>query len=282
MNAAVRKFLSEQGVTGIRYDNRIEGGGFSYVMWDRSHVHSALTGQPLASFAGEKARTADHEALAKAKGMEAAGKPREDIWRDTGWFKGVDGKWRFEIDDSTATLNETGKRRNTLEDAVSHKDFFDAYPTHKGARGLNLSTRMTYLKPESRILRGGEAVWRGGWDGVGIRDDLGPIETLSGTLHEMQHAAQDAEGFGAGSALKSDAYWKSSGEVEARAVEKRMDMTPAERRARPPWLDYDIPEADQIVNFGADEQRSAGDSRSPPGTARGVQAGEPYAAVAEG
>jgi hypothetical protein len=35
-------------------------------------------------------------------------------------------------------------------------------------------------------------------------------------------------------------------EVAARTVEKRRDMTPEDRRARPPWLDYDVPEADQL------------------------------------
>jgi len=37
--------------------------------------------------------------------------------------------------------------------------------------------------------------------------------------------------------------------VEARAVEARRDLTPEQRRARPPWLDYDVPEGDQIVRF---------------------------------
>ena len=45
------------------------------------------------------------------------------------------------------------------------------------------------------------------------------------------------------------AYNNVSGEVEARAVQKRANMTPAERRARHPWLDYDVPESDQIVMF---------------------------------
>lgn len=45
------------------------------------------------------------------------------------------------------------------------------------------------------------------------------------------------------------AYMVHAGEVEARAVQKRMDMTPAERRARAPWLDYDVPEDQQIVRM---------------------------------
>lgn len=57
-----------------------------------------------------------------------------------------------------------------------------------------------------------------------------------------------------------EAYKRVAGEVEARTVQKRMDLTPEERRARPPWLDYDVPEKDQIVRFGSSHpQMSAED-----------------------
>lgn len=42
-------------------------------------------------------------------------------------------------------------------------------------------------------------------------------------------------------------YGRTLGEVEARTVQARKDLTPDERRARPPWEDYDIPESQQIV-----------------------------------
>ena len=54
---------------------------------------------PLFAFGGYRAVTADHDALARAKSMEAAGKSAREIHRETGWFKRADG-WRFEIDDS--------------------------------------------------------------------------------------------------------------------------------------------------------------------------------------
>jgi hypothetical protein len=44
-------------------------------------------------------------------------------------------------------------------------------------------------------------------------------------------------------------YRRHAGETEARTVQKRETLTAAERQARPPWLDYDVPEADQIVRF---------------------------------
>jgi hypothetical protein len=46
-----------------------------------------------------------------------------------------------------------------------------------------------------------------------------------------------------------EAYRQLAGETEARAVQKRMDMTPEERAARPFYADFDVPEADQIVRY---------------------------------
>lgn len=48
----------------------------------------------------------------------------------------------------------------------------------------------------------------------------------------------------------SDLYHRSAGEVEARNVQKRMDMSAAERRAKAPWLTQDVPDEQQIVRFG--------------------------------
>ena len=47
-----------------------------------------------------------------------------------------------------------------------------------------------------------------------------------------------------------DVYRALAGEAEARQVQARMDMTPAERAANPFYADYDVPEADQIVRYG--------------------------------
>lgn len=59
------------------------------------------------------------------------------------------------------------------------------------------------------------------------------------------------------------AYHHLAGEVEARTVQKRMDLTPEERRARPPWLDYDVPESQQIVRFN--EGKSGSSASMAPG-----------------
>jgi hypothetical protein len=44
-----------------------------------------------------------------------------------------------------------------------------------------------------------------------------------------------------------EAYKSLAGEAEARLTQSRMNLTPAERAARPPWLEFDIPREQQIV-----------------------------------
>lgn len=43
------------------------------------------------------------------------------------------------------------------------------------------------------------------------------------------------------------AYRALAGEAEARLVQKRLGMTPEERAARPPWMDFDVAKSEQIV-----------------------------------
>ena len=66
-------------------------------------------------YAGKKALTADLDALAEAAELELAGDKPEDIFRETGWFRGADGKWRFEINDSEAVYRSSG-------DALMHQN----------------------------------------------------------------------------------------------------------------------------------------------------------------
>jgi len=56
------------------------------------------------TFAGGRASTANQENLIKAQLMAKDKINPEQIRQQTGWFQGMDGKWRFEIDDSKAKL----------------------------------------------------------------------------------------------------------------------------------------------------------------------------------
>lgn len=63
------------------------------------------------SFAGQKAKTADLEKLHQAKALQAEGVDNETIRQQTGWFQGMDKKWRFEIDDSNMQYHRAGDAR---------------------------------------------------------------------------------------------------------------------------------------------------------------------------
>ncbi len=60
------------------------------------------------SFAGGNALTADKSLLAEAMELEKNGVDSEDIRQSTGWFRGYDNKWRFEIDDSKMKISTAG------------------------------------------------------------------------------------------------------------------------------------------------------------------------------
>lgn len=60
------------------------------------------------TYAGEGAWNADFAALEVAQQMEREGEDAETIREDTGWFRGMDGRWRFEIDDSEARYSRYG------------------------------------------------------------------------------------------------------------------------------------------------------------------------------
>lgn len=52
------------------------------------------------SFGGENAKTANIGTLKQAKELKKQGLSNEEIFEQTGWFEGNEGKWRFEIDNS--------------------------------------------------------------------------------------------------------------------------------------------------------------------------------------
>ncbi len=60
------------------------------------------------SLGGIDALTADNDARIRAYQLEQDGKNDLEIFRETGWFRGADGKWRFEIDDSEAKVHRQG------------------------------------------------------------------------------------------------------------------------------------------------------------------------------
>ena len=124
-------------------------------LWGRAVREAKARGAESAetkfSFAGEKSATADTGLLRKAMQLDEEGRSSEDIRRETGWFKGYDGKWRYEIDDLDAHLIENPKlERHTdgeevyftgkLSDILDHGELFTAYPE---LRSINVIIQST-------------------------------------------------------------------------------------------------------------------------------------------
>lgn len=75
----------------------------------RAEAQQETTGPPgRATAAGINARTADSAALRRAEALEKSGTDNETIRQETGWYRGMDGQWRFEIDDSGMEFRRDG------------------------------------------------------------------------------------------------------------------------------------------------------------------------------
>ena len=61
-----------------------------------------------AMVAGINARNADSNSLRRAEELERDGMGNEAVRQETGWYRGMDGQWRFEIDDSGARFFRRG------------------------------------------------------------------------------------------------------------------------------------------------------------------------------
>lgn len=143
------------------------------------------------SFAGENAQTANKELLTKAKSAVESGLDPEVIRQETGWFKGADGKWRFELDDSDINFKDTGsymashiKSGVKLGDLIQADKLFNAYPDLKNITVKTSADGGIYYSPKTDeiFFDGGEMV-----------------DNAKGSLlHEVQHAIQQREGFAQG------------------------------------------------------------------------------------
>ena len=191
------------------------------------------------SFAGESAKTADKLKLSTAKQMLKDGADSETIRKETGWFKGYDGKWRFEINDKDVDIraknvlddilaylnfsnlkvqlvqgiistdeyvNKTSEaldadwNNRTLKDYFKHKKLFEAYPELE-----EISIQFNFLNGKAtgaydQVLN---CIWLEPRviEKPNARDIL--IKSL---IHETQHAIQSIEGFTKGA---SGVYWKA-------------------------------------------------------------------------
>jgi len=203
---------------------------------------AASTAVP-AIFAGMMAKTADLNKLKQAEKLAELGHSADDIRDMTGWFKGVDDKWRFEIPDQPSQMTRGVGTNARVGEVLSHDELYNAYPELRDMKAYGLGAREEgmYLPREAPS---GEAVF------------VGDNNAHSTLLHELQHAIQEREGFSAGANLKPKPsakdvsnYKRSAGEVEARNVQTRMSATPEQlmTEAFAPWRTADYAPYHQIV-----------------------------------
>lgn len=245
----------------------------------QAKVDESAQSQEKHSFAGIQSEQADTDAKKRAQEMEDRGATEEEILKETGWFRGADRKWRFEIDDSKATVSKDGTaqvkdnpefeqyrkmlregdffspefaqldkkyhdvfyaKEKPLENYLAHDELYESYPFLK-------NTKVAIL--DEKRMNGAKAAYDPHLNVITVtKDTLNQSDAaLKRTLlHEVQHAIQNYEEFAGGA---NDKTWESStiddrtnyqkyrmtaGEVEARNVADRAEMTIQQRRENMP------------------------------------------------
>lgn len=144
--------------------------------------------------AGERASTAMISRLQKAESMEGEAASSEEIWKETGWMRGPDHKWRFEIPDNLDKINfpKDGKP-HILGEIYDNPDLYEAYP--------ELAQKTVRMKDTKS---GKDKRTRGAYgyvaeDGSIVIDNSIPTdEAKTALVHEIQHSIQAIEGFSRG------------------------------------------------------------------------------------
>lgn len=169
---AINSYLESKGHDGIILDE--DKGSFgrstkAYIALYPEQVKSTNNPQPTRnhdvrfSFAGESALNADNKMLQKAKEMYDDFESSEDIRKETGWHRGTDGKWRFEIDDSQMKVFTDGDalfrkahpeyvRLQDLYEKLWKGDISDA--EQKELTDLNETWGSEKARLHTRLLRG--------------------------------------------------------------------------------------------------------------------------------
>ena len=208
---AVRAIDGGSGATPAQEAQRTS----SAIQKETSAASDRKTGPPARfSYAGKNANGANLDSLREAQEMQAAGADMESIRKATGWHEGMDGKWRFEINDSRMQLRTDAAdipNYTTLGELVDAPELFEAYPD------------MADLSVTFHTLEDGQ---NGGYsrkfDSIELSRDLKnrPETLLNSLIHEAQHAIQSREGFASGA---NPAYWN-------RRMENGFDSRTAEER----------------------------------------------------
>lgn len=298
----VRKGIENAGLPMYDYDPNKEGDrsrAFNEAINSSDNIRFSLAGERGAA-AADKAeeRTARMDNLSVARKMEEEKKDAKAIKMATGWERGADGKWRYEMPDAKIKdMMDVGgghivKRYEDdmlwnggkLSKAIDAPELFKAYPQLKDVR-IDTDAIMNDMPSNGE--------YNSKTNTITIHAD--ELKYMNSILnHEIQHVIQDIEGFAKGGSprlvrgevkkklnevtkqirqlraegkedeakalieknrglynayQKNDDYnsYKSlAGEVEARNVSARLNMTPEERRMTLAESTEDVARKDQI------------------------------------
>ena len=176
----------------------------------------------------------------------------------TGWERGADRKWRYEVPDDITIkpgafdeIIELVEKDEYLNSELPYKDYdmeelFDAPELYKAYPEMR--------KTKIRILDMKDGGLGSSWHGAidlnwrmftSRQQELGSPTILSVITHEVQHEIQRKEGFAYGS--WDDDYWSRTGEVEARNAAWRRNMTAEEIAQSLGEETEDIPRSEQSI-----------------------------------
>lgn len=150
------------------------------------------------TFLGRQAVGADLDTLKVAE-QSAAKYPRENIRQATGWIRGPDNQWRYELSDVNSSVNPDVWEKlratppitdTTLPSLLSHPELYKAYPglfEKYKVEGVPFFAGTDYQAAVNPELKR-----------IGLNPDMTSPELRSSLLHEIQHVIQNKEGFAEG------------------------------------------------------------------------------------
>jgi hypothetical protein len=216
---AVRGAVSAMALPGDVLSGKVQPGSIQEIekamdlaglmVFGPAPVASKMADGTLGSFIGVKAKTFDKNALAQAQLMEHNGVHPDDIFRETGMFRGAEKRWKSEISDAESKLKEdwhlNGVMDDTpvnvkLSDVLEHPKLYEAYPQLKDLEvkyDPNYNGAF-YSEYPNRSITVGPAY-------VNNKDTY---------LHEIQHAIQDIEGFAKGGSAVKDPKLRFDEDIE--------------------------------------------------------------------
>ncbi|MBR0096433.1 MAG: hypothetical protein IJP88_04585, partial [Synergistaceae bacterium] len=158
-------------------------------------------------------------ALEQARLMEINEASPQEIKFKTGWERGRDGRWRYEILDGNLITDGIEKDKPMkLPQVYDNPELYRAYPELRGMR-------IVFTKLDKKI--GGD--YAHATKTIRVNLDISQDKWREILVHEIQHAIQHLEGFAHGMGVKEseiptrnhELYRRNAGEAEAFDVQAR-------------------------------------------------------------